>query len=306
MQLVERPLRLGGHGALKASVLATLMAGAGGVGYFTFAHNGLENRFPPETRELTRHVDFKWAENVRTDQCHLQDRNLSKHAEVCYETGRPLVALWGDSHAASLYPGLRKLQADHPFGVMQLTQAGCPPVFGVEKLVWFTGCNAVNARIFQDLVRARPEVLILTAAWVHEDYPMTLEALAAKFAATAREIKAQLPGTRVLVIGPVPRWKDSPQKTAFLAWKQALDKTRPVPALLPASVLGPVEDVLSGIARENGFEYVSAVQELCEGTACLSRVGERAQDFIAVDAAHLSRQGAEFFVARLASRILGS
>lgn len=304
-RFVERPIRLGPHGVAKAGAMAGLMLLMGGVGFATFRAQGIETRFPPEVRYLTQRVDFKWKEQVRYNVCHLQEPVDLKQNESCYEKTRPLVALWGDSHAASLYPGFKSLQAEHPLGILQFTEAGCPPILDVPKLLFYVKCNEVNQRILQDLQAARPAVVIMHAAYLHPDYPMSKEGLYARFAASLQQIKARLPQSRLVVVGPVPRWKDSPQKTAFLFWRHSFDKTSKVPALLPADQWVDVDDNLGRIARDHGVEYVSALRELCQGALCLSRVGEAPEDFTAIDDAHLSARGAGYLVKKIEGRLLG-
>ncbi|WP_084150965.1 acyltransferase family protein [Azohydromonas australica] len=304
-RFVERPVRLGPHGAAKAGAMALLMALMGGVGFATFQAQGIDSRFSPEARYLTQRVDFDWKNQVRYNVCHLQEPVDLKQNESCYEKTRPLIALWGDSHAASLYPGFRKLQAEHPLGILQLTQAGCPPILDVEKFLFYVKCNEVNQRILQDLQAARPEVVIMHAAYLHLDYPMSKEALYARFAASLQQVKARLPQSRLVVMGPVPRWKDSPQKTAFLYWRQVLDKTGKVPAMLPAAQWKDVDENLARIAQDHGVEYVSVLQMLCKGAECLSRVGEAPEDFVAIDDAHLSAHGAAYLVKKMEARLFG-
>jgi peptidoglycan/LPS O-acetylase OafA/YrhL len=304
-KFVEKPIRLGPHGFAKAGTMASLMLLMGSVGYVTFRAQGIESRFPSEARYLTQHIDFDWKKQVRYNLCHLQEPVDLNQNDSCYEKTRPLIALWGDSHAAGLYPGFRALQTEHPLGILQFTQAGCPPILDMERLRFYVKCNEVNQRILQDLQAARPEVIIMHAAYLHQDYPMSKEELYSRFAASLQQIKARLPQSRLVAVGPVPHWKDSPQKTAFLYWRHSLDKTSKVPAMLPAEQWKDVDDNLARITRGLGVEYVSALQELCKGAECLSRVGETPEDFIAIDDAHLSARGADFLSRKIMPKLFG-
>jgi hypothetical protein len=188
---------------------------------------------------------------------------------------------------------------------VDLKQAGCPPILDMQKLLFYVKCNEVNQRILQDLQAARPAVVIMHAAYLHQDYPMSKEELYSRFAASLQQIKARLPQSRLVVVGPVPRWKDSPQKTAFLYWRHSFDKTSKVPAMLPAEQWTDMDQNLGRITRDHDVEYVSALQELCKGMECLSRVGEAPEDFIAIDDAHLSAHGAAYLVKKIESRLFG-
>ena len=72
------------------------------------------------------HLTLAWQHDVRYHECHLQEPETDMQASECIEAARPLLLLWGDSHAASLYPGLARLQADKSFGIAQLTQSRVP------------------------------------------------------------------------------------------------------------------------------------------------------------------------------------
>lgn len=304
-RFIEKPIRHGGNGLAKTGAMASAMLVMGGVGYFTFAQQGLEQRFPPEIQALAKVIDFQWKENVRYEKCHLELLPPEKRDASCFENKKPSWVLWGDSHASSLYPGLHALQAQHDFGLTQVTQGACPPVLRLDKVFARIDCNAVNDGILKSMEAHPPAVLIMHAAWLFEGYPITNEALYQKLTATLTEVKSRLPGTRVILIGPMPRWRDSPQKVAFQYWRTSVDKTRAMPDFLPAVFIPEVEAVVERSAREQGVEYVSPVQQMCKDKLCRARVGAKPEEFVAIDYGHLSRAGSEYFVKLLEPRLFG-
>src|ERR1019366_10620782 len=60
------------------------------------------------------------------------DQSFADIAPECMDdadVSKPLIVLWGDSHAASLYPGLKAMQdKEADFRIDQFTAAGCPPI----------------------------------------------------------------------------------------------------------------------------------------------------------------------------------
>ena len=302
--VVERPIRFGGRSRLKVFLLALLMALTGAVGYAVSLKQGFPERFPPVIRGLVGNIDFSWGDHVRAPNCLLQTQESLVHGEGCIESARPLVALWGDSHAAALYPGLKKLQESRSFGIAQLTEAGCPPLFNLENIPWRPNCNIVNQAVFEKFVEAHVDTIILHAAWIKQQYPLTNEELAEKLRGTIRIIKQRLPHTTVIVIGPAPRWNESPQKTIYLEWQKTLDKTKEPPILQPAKILSDAEHALETVSQEEGARYLSASQALCEGDRCVSRVGSKPTDMIATDEAHISKAGAEYLIEKLGPRLL--
>lgn len=300
-KFVELPMRFGKHGNKKIAVLVILVIAIGYVGYNTYQRNGLSFRFPVEVRNLSEAIDFKWGLYTQNEKCHLQTQMAPNliHADSCFQKTRPLVALWGDSHASSLYPGLNYLQEKFEFGLTQLTQAGCPPIFYLEKLKYSIRCNEINNNVFLGLVKARPDIIILHAAWRHDDYPLSNEELGVKIKQTIAQIKIRLPDSKIILVGPVPRWNDSPQKEAFNYWKNSLKKTEAIPRYLNANVLEDAENTLIGVASDLSVNYFSSTDILCFDSKCLWRVGGGKEDFLAVDYGHLSRAGSIYLAEKL-------
>jgi len=277
----------------------------GYVGLNTFQRNGLAFRFPKIVLQLVEVIDFGWPNYIRNGVCHLQDMNQYMHDASCYETKRPLIVLWGDSHASSLYPGLKKLQQQRNFGLSQLTQSGCGPLFDLEKNESTReNCNTVNQIILKHIAVDNPNAIILHGAWVNDDFKISPESLKIKFKKTINEIKLVLPNSKVIVIGPMPRWNESPQRTAYLDWLRRVDKTEPAPVMQKAHLLVEVDKILSEISNESGLIYISPISELCNLDGCISKVGESSKSFIAVDYGHLSKAGSEYFVNQVQEIIL--
>jgi len=302
--LVERPLRFGRHGRGKALFLTALMALTGVAGICTLWAQGYPLRFPEIIRSATSFIDFGWGTYVRSDKCHLHVTSATTHDSACFETTRPLVVLWGDSHAASLYPGLKSLQSSEKFGIIQATQAGCPPLIGLDNLNYRKNCKQVNDLVFERLIEIKPEMIILHSTWWSNSDPLSDETLYEKTKSTAKIIKERLPGSRVVIIGPMPSWSDGPQKVIYRAWQQALDKTKEPPVMLEAAFLTSVDQALRKAAAETNTEYFSPTDYLCEGNLCISRIGNRPLDIIGTDDRHLSPNGSVYLVEKLKTKLL--
>jgi peptidoglycan/LPS O-acetylase OafA/YrhL len=57
----------------------------------------------------------------------------------------PIIALWGDSHAAALYPGLLALKAGHQFRIHQMTSSSCPPIVNLPDPTNVSHCTEDNS-----------------------------------------------------------------------------------------------------------------------------------------------------------------
>jgi peptidoglycan/LPS O-acetylase OafA/YrhL len=305
-KIIEKPIRLGKNSIVKTISLIGLMLAVGYAGYGCYKGKGWTFSLPKQTIKILQPVELEWSQFgqfVRWNKCYLQEPSITKHHLFCLEQERPLLALWGDSHAASLYPGIKKLKDQHNFGLTQLTQSACGPIFDLTDLVFRKNCNEINQDVLDILSKAKPDVLILNSAWKHWDFPLSNEEINSKFTSTINLIKRKLPSTKIIVIGPLPRWQDSPQKVIFASWKRAYDKSKTPKIMQKAERLDDIDMMLSNISKRAGVAYISALDILCNTEGCISRVGEEPSDLIAVDYGHLSKTGSEYFVEKIKNEI---
>jgi peptidoglycan/LPS O-acetylase OafA/YrhL len=288
---IERPIRRGGLGRHRILGLAGAMVIVASCGLSIVAMNGLPSRFVDgntanalDEMRLIR----TWQQNVRQAVCHIQDPDSDLRDPSCVEATRPLVMLWGDSHAASLYPGLKDLQAAYGFGIAQMTQSGCPPLFDVPKLTFRRNCNDLNRAVFDAAKQAKPEVIILASGWIHRDFPMKDDELFAHLQATIAQIKQDLPQTKIIVYGPEPRWL-SPLPSLY---RRALTLTHQTPPQRMAdhfdSTIGVLDNKLSAALADSGVVYLSPQSKLCDAAGCETRLGDGLDSLTFIDAEHIS------------------
>ncbi|MFA6198751.1 MAG: SGNH hydrolase domain-containing protein, partial [Patescibacteria group bacterium] len=308
-RLIEKPFRFGNHSRAKTLILIALMTLVGFVGFNCYKKEGYAFRLPAEVQMYVQTIDFQFAKFIRYGQCHLETDEVIVHDKSCVESARPLVALWGDSHASALYPGLKKIQEESDFGIMQLTTAACPPLLQVGTYsVLRKKCDAANHNVIDLLIRNKPDVLIMNSAFIVPGgaYTWDESTLVSKLDETLKFIKSKLQNTKVVVIGPAPQWQESPQKVSFLFWKNSLDKKERIPVSQKATVFPTLDNSLKQITESNGAAYISAIQHLCNADRCISRIGDNPESFIAVDYGHLSKAGSEYFVGKIKQGIFRS
>ncbi len=244
-------------------------------------------------------IDYRWGQYVRQHQCLLQDPTVSKHDPDCI-TSRKSVLLWGDSHAASLLPGLFKLSEKHSFGVSQLTQTGCAPLTDIKILIDRKNCNLINEKILHQISVENFGVIILHAAWIHPDYPMTYEDFELKSEAMIHRIKTTAPESKIIIISNVPRWHISAVRAdsrAHSIRRSAYESVR----YSIATTLPEIDRILSRVASRNGVTFISPVEHLCLPSAtdanhrpCVIAVNSLSSHLAYVDWGHLSRTGSEY------------
>ena len=302
-RFVERPLRFGRARNSKTIMLLCVMACVGTAGYLTFRSEGFPNRFPEIIRTATSYIPFAWGDHVRSEVCHMHLVTSTVHKPECFEVARPLVAVWGDSHAASLYPGLKKLQSSKQFGVIQVTESGCPPLLGIDQFNYRHNCKQVNDEVIQKLIEAKPDVLILHGTWWSVVDPLPEDVIYEGTTRSVRTLKEQLPNAKIFIVGPVPRWHDSPQKVIYQSWEHSIDKTKEPPIMLEAKILTNVENTLAKVATETGVNYISLTPVLCDNGKCMSRLGPTQLDIIATDDGHLSPNASIYVIQQIKDRL---
>jgi hypothetical protein len=91
---------------------------------------GVPQRFPEFAQVRAQRNQL----SLLRDPCLVRENiDLPNRSQACYEASPlPAVALWGDSHAAALAPGLRdSVHAQH-LSFVQFTRTGCLPLVGAS------------------------------------------------------------------------------------------------------------------------------------------------------------------------------
>jgi hypothetical protein len=224
---------------------------------------------------------------ARVHACMLIDGDKT-FAPDCIERRRPLVAIWGDSTAGALVPGFRRLQAQHRFGLAQLTVSSCPPLL-VKRDNVSDYCLAKNREIARLLQEARPDIVILQALWVTNSTELkpTIDAL--------RDLGAG----RIIIFGYVPVWRGG-LPNAVAAYYRRTGKVIPERSHVVVDTPPDGPDWMGRVAAELDTEYISMRDVLCDSEGCLTRIGDR---LTTRDWLHLTPSGAEYVVNAVAPRL---
>jgi peptidoglycan/LPS O-acetylase OafA/YrhL len=297
-RLIERPLRFGKPSQWKVVVLVGLMAIVGFVGFNTYQRHGLSFRLTKMVGQFAgvqRDISASW----RTHSCFLEGStdNADTFNASCTDQGnQPLVFLWGDSHAAALYPGLRALQPSYDFRLAQYTASGCVPLLGTDAPN--PRCESIHNRAFEFLKHDHPKMVILTADWSVDELSRLDRTVAAMRQAGVQQI---------VMVGPVPRWHESLPKVYWTYWRK-------YHATLPARTrfgldptIAPIDQQAQIDAERLHLIYVSAYQKLCDNVnGCDTRSGPGKGQILVFDDAHLTVPGSLSLMQSLAPSIFGS
>jgi peptidoglycan/LPS O-acetylase OafA/YrhL len=297
---IERPIRFG-KVRLAIPSLCFAISAVGALGFVSIMNNGFKFRLPEPIRYLADTPPGSFTDYDA--KCFLgnPDQTYTAFAPECRDTSKhPFVLLWGDSHAASIYPGLKNLSKSIPFGLSQFTASGCHPLLSyVEPLRRY--CKTINDFVFKQIKEVHYDIVILAAHWgiLAEHGGVDLS----KFDYTIAELKGA--GiSRIIVLGPLPRWSDRglpndmidyyynsiphqliPQRTHFHSYGATLD-TQMRQKVLAADV-----------------EYISVWDVFCNADGCLTRIGDNKTDITSDDYAHLTVASSVFLVNTIKSRL---
>lgn len=295
-RFIETPLKVIGSKRILCISLVAISLISGLSGLYVHKNNGLPGRFPGiESIDITEFsVEKYWASN----SCHLQHEkggDLFANPSLCIESGEgPSVFLWGDSFAASLYPGLKFNQANRNYRVENFTANACPPILGWDN-PGRPFCQKINQQVISTIEKIHPDIVILFACWTAEPNSYPLQGLK-KTIDTLKSIGI----SRVIVIGPIPVWGESLPRLAFNEFKNSLPHT--VPVRMKGQIAGNIQKIdsyLSDMASNLNVEYFSAYKEFCNSEGCLVRVGDEKGSITAFDNAHLTPNSAQWLIEKM-------
>ena len=287
--LIDLPVRTGSRARAKTAAACCVLAALGLVGLGLAAAHGVPTRFPAAVRGLAG-FHYAYATAYREGSCFLRPEQDAAQLSMCTDTGAPpgarSIFLWGDSHAAHLYPGLAAAERGRT-RLTQQTASACPPLLDVE-FASRPHCAAINRRVMQRIGAEHPDEVILAARWELYDWR--------KVSATiARLHEVGVPG--IFVIGPVPVWRGGLPLSAYC--QSARDGSHGVPQRMQGPLdpgAGTLDREMAAFLTGGPAQYVSPMRILCDGDGCLVRTGPGIDSLTAWDDAHLTTAGSQFLV----------
>jgi len=307
-KFVEKPLRKVQWKIEKVPAFSGAMAVLAIIGLLTHQNQGFPSRFPEEIRNIAAITDpykfFEYDKHYRVGLCHspAKEVDLKTREENCIDKTRPLVFLWGDSYAASLYPGLKALQNKNKnFGIAQFTAGNAPPFLKMqdhniaETMETITQISDRNLGIIK---KHKPEFVMIS--WMYsQKNKLPLQESISALQETIHAIKNASLNTHIIVVGPVPHWKGSLSKSIMNYWLQNKE-------MIPKYSKFGLNDTFIDWDRNldssldlAGVTYISPYRIMCNQNGCLTRTGPETLDLTAVDWGHLSPASSKYLVEQL-------
>jgi peptidoglycan/LPS O-acetylase OafA/YrhL len=280
-KFVERPIRFG-----RVRFTRPLVAGMAALAVAALVPAlGYGPTLPDRVSRMITPLDPR--EGLRVGECMLLDGANVEFSPNCVDQKHPLVAIWGDSTAAGLVPGLRNLQASREFGIAQFTVSSCPPLL-IRSGSMTEYCLEQNRKIV-DLIRGNsPDIVLLHAIWEAkaENLRPTIEAL--------RGLNIR----RIVILGPVPVWTGGLPAAVASYYRRSGE-------VMPERIWQYVDKAsgdssMRNISASLGVDYVSARDAFCNNRGCVTRIGE---SLVARDSIHLTPAGSILLINSIAPEL---
>lgn len=297
--LIEKPIRFGKYQKVKTIILVLLMTIIGYMGYNTYVRDGLGFRFPKEIHQLLEFkYDFRsgWMEG----ECFLvNDQTFSDFKKCKFAAGDAgnAIYLWGDSHAASLSPGIRAGLSGNNYLLMR-TASGCPPILDLPaNQSPMSNCGFINKFVLKEIVQIKPHTVILSARWV--DYLDWQNIRHTVVALNEAKIK------NIILVGQFPLWKDSLPKLLVRYAQKSMAHT------IPNRLEGDLKNNFELLALKKKFfdvdrditDYfmstsaivVSPSDLFCNNQGCITMLSKEVRDTTAFDNGHITDSASKYF-----------
>ncbi|MBC5765162.1 acyltransferase family protein [Ramlibacter albus] len=248
--------------------------------------------------EVSRDI---WRER---SNCFINYKKDLEFGDACLggpPTDRPLMLLWGDSHAAHLWPGMKRVGEENDWPLAQLTVSQCPALTvpaGERNRM----CARLRESALRHIAALKPDTVVMASRWTFYDKTAVL----AGIEPTVAELKA-LGVRRVVVVGPVPNWQ--PTLGTALAADMRARHMRSSPPDFTRTGLQVGEFVFDAPLRQaavrSGAAYISALELLCSpDRICKAWVDKEKTTLMTFDNAHLTEEGSVWLVKLVVAQML--
>jgi hypothetical protein len=280
-----------------AGLVFTVLLGSSAV-----ATDGLSTRLSPRLLAVGEwsepNPDVYW----RAGRCYTylgSSRKLPDECTPAKRPGIPLILLWGDSHAAHLFPGMVDLQSARSFDIAEWTSAACPPT-AVSVVGEGGTCGPRRADSMSSLARLNPDTIVMAGAWErYIEISRAPDQVVGAVSETIRRLK-KLGTSRIVVFGPGPLWTTSLPSDLFRFMVRSRSKEIPERLGKVSDALWRLDASFAAMAAAENVEYVSVLHILCNQEGCLT-VGDHTlqrPDLLFHDREHLTVSGSKLVIAR--------
>jgi hypothetical protein len=278
-----------------SSVVAGLMLAAClGV----YLSDGAPGRLPENVRKVLSY-EYSYGQNrqaistlYREGTCFLRldQRPDEFDRNACIRVPHPDLIIWGDSHAAHYYPGLKPMLEQRGWTLGEIAASGCTPIVG-HAVSTRPNCLEFGNFALAEIIDAKPAVVVLASRWILDERARAL------LGATIDRLRSS--GIQVVMLGDGPIYDDS--VPIILARRMMSGDTSTMSAgnldLPTVKSDKELEKIFADKVR-----YISVLDIMCPNQECPMTTPEGIPTHW--DRAHLTEEGSAFFAKQLAPKII--
>lgn len=300
-RFIERPIRNCKQKTNRTLTIALslVMALICFAGFNAYERDGLTFRKANQSAISGGYYD--WESGYRYKQCFLDagEGHSNSSAFAVYCSGvtkgtipKPIVLIWGDSHAASLYRGLYNQKGSFSFDLAQYNASGCPPIvdFFVDGR---KGCKEINQYVLQKIEELHPETVILSAYWSLYNGTEKMNQLDYDKLKSTIQLLRSSGISHVVLVGHLPFFETRQPDVGvreFVANK--VNRTYRNYNYLSSQA----NEKIRAFAQENGVGFISPIDLLCNDVGCLISTSKDKLVPLAWDNAHLTEAGSTLLI----------
>lgn len=226
---------------------------------------------------------------------------LSKNMKV----ERPLVVVWGDSHASHLNAGLSDLIHNQKLSFIDFSYSACPPILDFRPRGLNSGatheneaCLRNNKDAFEILKRYQPETVILAANWMQYDGLNQFNQLKElEIEGTINRLK-DLNVKKIILIGNFPVFYIDQPKVASNFFRSDLIN-RSYSRFNYSSI--NANQKMGKFARTHSLSFISPLDDLCNKDGCLLSTSDSFLIPLGLDESHLTKEGSIHYIKYLSN-----
>ena len=306
-------MRISKPNSRKILRLIMAMTVIGLLGYSTYSVDSfsVKNKIKENNKlinELNRITDvyeyFNYKKIVRVDICHsVSLYNFNKNK--CVDIRKYNIVIFGDSYAASLYPGLNYVRNKefNDVGITQMTDGNGPPFFKNGKTDDGKTLVEANNNRIKIVSEIKPQIVLINWMVGGANDVTTKEESLLEINKTIDKIISISPTSKVIIVGSFPKWKATLRRQMINYFK----KTQLDPPFYISYGLDYADKefdlFLSKNIKIENVKYISPYDYMCTVEGCLTRVTDNASDLTAVDWGHLTNAGSIFLAEKIKSLI---
>lgn len=223
----------------------------------------------------------EWLDGV----CFLHDGKEAQDFDDCQQfesqflkSGKNIL-IWGDSHAAQLYPGFKSFHTGD--FVMLRSMSSCAPIISDKHNT--ENCKHLNKIILNEIKVSSVDTVILATRWGAHDWEKITETIA--------ELK-KVRNIKIVIVGPPVHWGGYlPRLMSRIIKNNSYGTLDDVPRFFrgyPDEKVLSIDLKMKKIAYESDAKYFSIIDLICNPDGCLNRINHELNSIVSFDYDHIT------------------